>query len=607
MLKLISDRYRILESIGTGGMSVVYKAYDEKRERVVALKLLKEEYQKNEDFKKRFFHEANAAAKVSHPNIVKLYNVGTDGDLQYLVMEYVEGRTLKDVINKEGRLKSERAVRYALKILAALDHAHKNHIIHRDIKPQNILVDAEDNIKVTDFGIARLVDGSTGTLTDSNAVLGSVHYVSPEQANGDPVDEKSDLYSMGIVLYEMLTGTVPFDGDTAVTIALKQVNELPRSMRAIYRDIPKSLDEVVMKALEKAPEMRYKSAADMAKDLKRALRLPKGGFVNNTGFYGRFAGLMFKNGLNAVLVTLSAITVLAIVIYGFVKVSDILYGVDVPRVQGLSVSEARDKISASDMVPEVIYEYSSAVDADYVISQSPEAGERGRRNKTVSITVSLGGQPLTWPDVIGWDADAALNYLSDAGFPKVKEEPSYDESKPINSVLAQSPEAGEVSPGAEVSITVNTAPVTVPMLNGKTRQQALDILQTLYLKPEVIMGYTTDDISDIVIMQYPASGQLLNRGETVRIMVSVAPPVTYMASYMMKVPYETHVRIVLVTTSGKDTTVFSEDCEAERKVYLELESDEGGEHEVRVYYDNSSEAEPDEAQSPAYTEKLTFI
>ncbi|MBQ9408124.1 MAG: protein kinase [Clostridia bacterium] len=584
MLKLISERYRILESIGTGGMSEVYKAIDEKRGKVVAIKVLKEEYQKNADFIKRFRHEASAAAKVSHPNIVKLYNVGNDGDLQYLVMEYIEGRTLKQVIEEEGRLKSERAVRYALKILAALDHAHKNNIIHRDIKPQNILVDADDDIKVTDFGIARLVDSSTGTLTDSNSVLGSVHYVSPEQANGDPVDAKSDLYSMGVVLYEMLTGTVPFDGDTAVAIALKQVNELPRSMRFIYRDIPRSLDEVVMKALEKAPEMRYKTAAEMAKDLKRALRLPKGGFVNSGGFYGRFVGYIFRNGLNAVLVVLSGITVLAIVIYGFVKVSDILYGVDVPSVVGMDVQQAVDTIKDSDMIAQSRYVYDDAIAEGQVISQDPEANARGRRNKTVTLTVSQGIEPIDLPDTTGMDINSALALLSEKGFPAVNVVYASDEKQDMDIVLSQQPNDGSAQPGTAISLTVNSQLIKMPLLYGKTRQQALDTLEALYLRADVVTGYSMDAASDTVVLQTPAAGEELLRGDTVQIVVSIPAPVKYMASYAMKVPYSTNVRIVIVSPSGKETEAFNEDCAADRMIYLELESDEAGEHQIMVYY-----------------------
>ena len=216
---------------------------------------------------------------------------------------------------------------------------------------------------------------------------------------------------MGVALYEMLTGTVPFDGDTAVAIALKQVNELPRSMRFLYRDIPRSLDEVVMKSLEKAPEMRYKTAAEMARDLKRALRLPKGGFVNSGGFYGRLAGYVFRNGLNAILVVLSSITVLAIVIYGFVKVSDILYGVDVPSVVGMNVQQAENAVRDSDMIVETHYIYDETTAQDVVISQSPAANTRGRRNRTVMLTVSQGVEPIALPNTTGMDNASALATL----------------------------------------------------------------------------------------------------------------------------------------------------------------------------------------------------
>ena len=458
-------------------------------------------------------------------------------------------------------------------------------------------MDTNDDIKVTDFGIARLVDGSTGTLTDSNAVLGSVHYVSPEQANGDPVDAKSDLYSMGIVLYEMLTGTVPFDGETAVTIALKQVNELPRSMRAIYRDIPKSLDEVVMKALEKAPELRYKSAADMAKDLKRALKLPKGGFVNSSGFFGNIVGYVFKNGLNAVLITLSSITVLVIVIYGFVKVSDILYGVDVPSVVGMSLQQAQDAVKDSDLIVRTREVYSDSAEVGVVIDQEPNANSRGRRNDSVTLTVSLGLEPVALPNTTGMNIDEALQTLAVTGFTKYDIKYRYESEREMDTVLEQEPVGPSAAPGSEITLYVNSPKIKMPMLSGKTRQQAQEALDALLLKYEVISGYPVDGAADTVILQYPAPGAELDRGETVKIMVSLKSPMRYLANFARRVPAGTNVRIVIVSPSGKETQVFDEYCREERVIYLELESDEPGEHGIKVYY---NDGEP-------YTDKLTFV
>ena len=251
--RVISGRYVVQAIVGTGGMAVVYRAFDKKKNRVVAIKVLRPEYESDEEFVRRFSREAEAASKVSHENIVNMLDVGTDGDLRYIVMEYVDGQTLKDMIRQQGCISPDTAIRMTIRILAAVDHAHRNGIVHRDIKPQNILVDSDGRVKVADFGIARLKAAQTTRVDDGQGVsaLGSVHYFSPEQARGEIADEKSDLYSVGVVMYEMLTGQVPFDGETSVSVALKHVHEMPKSMREHRANISKALDEVVMRALSK--------------------------------------------------------------------------------------------------------------------------------------------------------------------------------------------------------------------------------------------------------------------------------------------------------------------------------------------------------------------
>ena len=294
---------------------------------------------------------------------------------------------------------------------------------------------------------------------------------------------------------------------------------------------------------------------------------------------------------------LSSITVLAIVIYGFVKVSDILYGVDVPSVVGMNVQQAENAVKDSDMIAETHYVYDETIAQGEVISQSPEANSRGRRNRTVTLTVSNGVEPIALPDTTGMDTAGALALLSASGFPTVDVKYASDETQDMDIVLSQQPNDGTAQPGEAISLTVNSRLITMPLLSGKTRQQALDTLEALYLKAEVITGYALDAASDVVLLQTPAAGTELLRGDTVQIIVSLPNPAIYMAAYAMKVPYSTNVRIVVVAPSGAETEVFNEDCAADRMIYLELESGEAGEHQIMVYY----------GYDYVYTDTRTFV
>ena len=276
--RILGGRYELIEKTGGGGMAVVYKAKCHLLNRYVAVKILRPDLVENEEFVTRFKRESQAAASLSHPNIVNMYDVGQEDDIHYIVMEYVDGMTLKEYIRKEGRLSCEEAVRIACQVCSALHHAHENNIVHRDIKPQNILISRDGTAKVADFGIARAVTSATVTMAGAN-VIGSVHYFSPEQAKGSYVDKKSDIYSLGIVLYEMVTGVVPFEGDSAISVALKHIQEQVTPPGELNPDIPKSIQYIIERALEKRLEDRYNDAAEMLSDLKRALKEPDGSYV----------------------------------------------------------------------------------------------------------------------------------------------------------------------------------------------------------------------------------------------------------------------------------------------------------------------------------------
>ncbi|MBQ4603561.1 MAG: serine/threonine protein kinase, partial [Clostridia bacterium] len=270
--KRLDGRYEIQEVIGVGGMAVVYKAYDNIDDRTVAVKILKEEYLANEEFRRRFKNESKAIAVLSHPNIVKVFNVSYGDRLQYIVMEYVEGITLKEYIEQQGKLGIKETVHFTMQILRALQHAHDKGIVHRDIKPQNIMLLSNGNIKVTDFGIARFSYSDTKTMTDS--AIGSVHYISPEQARGDTTDDRADIYSVGVVLYEMLTGQLPFQSDNSVSVALMQLQSDPKRPRELNSSIPVGLEQIVMHAMQKNAKDRYLTAAEMLLDIEEFKRNP---------------------------------------------------------------------------------------------------------------------------------------------------------------------------------------------------------------------------------------------------------------------------------------------------------------------------------------------
>ncbi len=592
MNKVLSGRYHINGVIGTGGMAMVYRATDEKTKREVAVKVLRPEYEADGDFVRRFAHEAIAASKMSHDNIVKMYDVGSDGGKKYIVMELIDGETLKDIIVRQRRIPANLTVRYALRILAALDHAHKNDIIHRDIKPQNILVDRNGEIKVADFGIARLVNQGTGTISSTNTALGSVHYVSPEQAKGEPADAKSDLYSVGVVIYEMLTGMVPFDGESAVSVALKQVNEQPRSMRTLHRDISKGLDEVIMKALTKDPKMRYQTASEMAKDLKRALRMPGGGFIQDfeedeeEERDNSFWRYLRVHGLTTLLAAVACVSVMAAVAVGAVKVSDILYGVDVPNVTGYSSDIAQVMLYNYELQADVREMYSEDHPSGEVIRQEPEANERGRRNDVVTIYVSLGAEPVQLPSTLNLNLSEALSTLSDYGFDRVSVEYVVVPDKDVDIVLEQIPNSGKAQEGQIITLKVNSNEVLVPQLYGLTASQASQKLTEMGLKlGSVSDAYAMDAAPDTVVFQNPTADTEVYKGSSVDIYVALPNPTVYYYEFHVYVPLTMNVRIVQTSPSGTEKEAYNALVEADNTLVIDLTSNETGEHKVDVYFD----------------------
>ena len=424
--RLLANRYEILEKIGSGGMATVYKAKCHVLNRYVAIKILRDEFTTDEEFVKRFEVEAQSAASITHPNIVSVYDVGVDGNLHYIVMELVKGKTLKDIIVEEkGPLPWKWSVNIAIQIASALETAHKNHIIHRDIKPHNIIITEDGVAKVTDFGIAKAVSNST--MTAFGTTIGSVHYFSPEQAKGGITDAKSDLYSLGVVMYEMLTGKVPFDADTPVSIALKHMQEEAIEPIEINPEIPTAVNQIVIKAMKKDPIERYQSATEMIRDLTQSLKDPDGDFViieNKDGEYTRVMKAMpsdetdsrksnnkdsnfFAEHPKAKIAIFALSLVLLFVIVFFVtKIAldgGITKKVNIPNLVDKTAEVAENEINSLKLKIEKEEVASSTVEAGKVISQEPpyKEGEKVEEGSTIKVVVSKGPETIALPRFVG--------------------------------------------------------------------------------------------------------------------------------------------------------------------------------------------------------------
>ena len=437
--KRLDGRYEIQEIIGVGGMAVVYKAYDNIDDRIVAVKILKEEFLANEEFRRRFKNESKAIAVLSHPNIVKVYDVSYGDRIQYIVMECVDGITLKEYIQQQGVINYKEAVFFVTQILRALQHAHDKGIVHRDIKPQNIMLLENGAIKVTDFGIARFSRSETRTMTDST--IGSVHYISPEQARGDITDDKADIYSVGVMLYEMLTGKLPFESDNTVSVAIMQLQQDPVKPRDINHSIPVGLEQIVLKAMQKNVNDRYQSAAEMLLDLEEFRRNPSIQFdydyknTEPTKYIPNITGSIkhidpveveddeeeepvVKNRTIPILVgVITALVVVLAVAFGVLFKMGYLTGnskVKVPNFVGIIYDEEEFK----NKYPNYVFDVTEKVDADVspneIISQTPEKGTKIDPKKTkIELVIATNAELVEVPDdLIGTDYVTAVTRLS---------------------------------------------------------------------------------------------------------------------------------------------------------------------------------------------------
>ena len=504
--RIFADRYRLTEQIGMGGMAIVYKAVDLRTGHNVAVKVLRPEFNEDAEFVSRFQREAEAASKMTHHNIVNLLDVGMDGDSRYLVMEYVQGKTLKEVIQERGRLSAPLACQIAIRILSALEHAHRNGIVHRDIKPQNILVHADGHIKVADFGIARIADSAT--LTRGDMVMGSVHYFSPEQARGEGASAASDLYSTGVVLYEMLTGRVPFDGENPVAVAMQHLHAQPTPIQSLAPDVPPSVVRVCMKAMEKNPAMRYQSAREMAADLRAALeerndrpprreldqeiRQPRPHLRDEKPAEptGRQRRTPQRDRVWRILwIAVSVLAVAAVGLGLFFGVRGLIsrYAttVVVPNVEKENRETAEERLRKAGLQYIIRETSSNEYEKGIVINQVPDPGETVQREReSVQLLVSTGTQKQEMPSLVGSSAADAVTLLKNMGISNVISERVVSGEQALDLVVATSPEAGaQVDSDTAVTLSVSGGEAIVPDLYevslAEAEQYVLDSQLTL--------------------------------------------------------------------------------------------------------------------------------
>ena len=560
--KLLGGRYEIIEKIGNGGMATVYRATDKVLKRDVAVKILRDEFTTDEEFIKRFEVEAQSAARLTHPNIVSIYDVGVEDNFNYIVMELIRGKTLKEIILEEkGPLPWKWSVNVAIQIASALETAHRNNIIHRDIKPHNIIITEDGIAKVTDFGIAKAVSNST--ITAFGTTIGSVHYFSPEHARGGFTDAKSDLYSLGVVLYEMVTGRVPFDADTPVSVALKHMQEKPEEPIEVNPNVPMAVNKIIMKALQKDTNLRYQTATDMLDDLRKALKDPDGDFVDDeeydptaktqvlhTEMYnnvrgdkkqnednkkdGKFKAFIKKHKKLSIFIGLILLFTLSL---GGTMLALNLTNpaeVDMPNVVGLSKDEAKQNIEEAKLVFEVASEeYNKDVPEGFVISQKAEddlgdftttpQNKKVKEGSKVLVKISKGQEKTTVPNVEGKEKEEAIKMLEDA---KLQVEVIEETSKTVKEgyVISQETEPdSEAFAGDTVKIHVSTGTgikqVTVISVIGQDEATAKSNLENLGLKVNVTYKEATSNNGKVTAQSIDAN-KTVDEGTTITITVN---------------------------------------------------------------------------------------
>ena len=596
----LGKRYEIVELIGRGGMAYVYKARDLKLNRYVAVKVLREEYTENEQFIKKFDRESQAVACLSHPNIVGVYDVGVQDNIYFIIMEYVDGITLKQYLMRKGRLDYTEATRFVMDISNALRCAHENKIIHRDIKPHNILLTRDLVPKVADFGIARAITSSTVTMT--NQTMGSVHYISPEQAKGGFVDERSDLYSLGILYYELLTGKLPFDEENTVTIAIKHIQEEIVPPKVLEPKIPERVNQIVVKLTQKKPDERYQNTDELMEDLEAVLEnssfgagdgnhlgndthiMREGLFhVENTGSHAtvhteeeedddeyyyetpKETAARKKKRKIILIAVFAAVAVVAMGIMAYAFFSG--KTVEVPDIKGKTSAEAKTTLEKMDLVMEIEKEvYNADVAAGLIITQNPESGKELQSGKTVKVTVSKGVKTGTIPSVIGMSETDAVKAIETANFVVGEIKREYNSNYNADIVFQMNPNgATTANEGTKVTIYVSKGEdlITVPSVVGQTETDAKNTIKNAGLTVGTITSEaSTDYAKGMVMRQSPTDGNQVAKGSEVAIVVSNGKISTQkltidLSEYIQTTPAKSvKVKVVLSATDKSDKVIY---------------------------------------------------
>lgn len=566
--KVLGNRYEIVEKIGEGGMAIVYKAKCSLLNRYVAVKILRHEFINDDEFIEKFRREAQAAASLSHPNIVSVYDVGVEGDVYYIVMEYINGKTLKDIIKEKGKLSNDETLDIAMKVVDALINAHSNKVIHRDIKPHNIMVTGDGRVKVTDFGIARAATSST--ITSTNSVIGSAHYFSPEQARGGYTDEKSDIYSVGIMMYEMCTGKLPFSGDSPVTIAIKHIQEEAIPPTQVDSTVPSELEKVIMKCIEKAQNLRYKNSEELLNELRNVKKGIKNEPNNILDFDDSKTQVMptlddtvlmsktevisaingdepkmtpkrvkpkkikpqnkskssKKSMVSAILLALVVVLIGSGMALGFGGMFSKSDDITIPDLMNLTELEAEEQLKDLGLRIKVVAEIESEQEKGYIIEQVDRAGEKVKKGYEVKVKISSGKieEFKMVPDVFGKNINEAERILRDEGFEIVKvkyEDSEYEE----DTVISQSPGADrEVEEGAKIELVVSRGKkiktVRTPNLESLKEREAQVALEAVGLKIGNVKSQESDEEEGKIISQNPKSGIMVQEGTVIEITIS---------------------------------------------------------------------------------------